>query len=137
MADVALSPASVAMPPMVADPRHNTKIDTYNVPIVDLPQATPSVTGSAGLQLQYTLAEPQMTNTSLPHAVLPCAAMPIATMQVAMQPPMQAAMQPAGMQFTTMPSVVSPSVMTARPNQLRFISAPLKIQGAQFQGSYA
>ena len=58
--------------------------------------------------------------------------------QAAMQqtPPMQASMQPLAMQMTAMPSMESPSVRTAKPNQLGFMSAPLNIQGTQFQGSY-
>ena len=56
---------------------------------------------------------------------MPLAIMQAPPLQAAMQPPMQAPMQPAAMKFTTMPSVVSRSVMTARPNQLGFISAPL------------
>ena len=32
--------------------------------------------------------------------------------------------------------MASPSVMTVKPNQLGFMSAPLNIQGTPFQGSY-
>ena len=87
-------------------------IETSNVPIVDLPQAMPSVAGSAGgepishtteLQLQYTLTQPQMTPAAMPQMAFLREAMPQAAMQQA--PPMQpqAAMQPVAMQMTAIP----------------------------------
>ena len=145
--------ASAAMPPMIAAmPQTPGTIET-SVPIVNLPQATPSVSGSAGgvpishtAEQQYTLAQPQMAQTqmAMPQMALPRAAMPLATMeqvampQTAMQqtPPMQTTLQPLAMQMTAMPSMVPPSTMMARSNQLGFVSAPLDFQGTQFQGSY-
>ena len=89
-------------------------METSNVPIVDLPQATPSVSGSIGgvpfsrsTEPQFSLAQPQT------------------------------ALRGTATQSTAMPSMVSPSAMTARPNQLGLMSAPLNIQGTQLQGAYA
>ena len=115
-------------------------IETSNVPIVDLPLAMPSVAESAGgvpisqaiqLQLQYTLAQPQMAPVALPQMALPQMALPRVVLP--QTPPMQATMQPLGMQVTAMPSVVPPSIMTVKPNQLGLISAPLNIQGTHFK----
>ena len=69
--NVAVS-ASAAMPPMIAAmPQTPGTIET-SVPIVDLPLATPSVSGSAGgvpishtAEQQYTLAQPQMAQTQM------------------------------------------------------------------------
>ena len=130
MADPALSAASTALPFLVTamqlTPGTIQTIVTSNVPTVDLPQATQSVSGSAGgvqmlrtaeQQLHYTLAQPQTA-----HMALPCTAVPYMAMQAT-------AMQADSMQFTAMPSMVSPSVMTARPNQLGFVSAALNRAG--------
>ena len=45
-------------------------------------------------------------------------------------------MQALAIHVTARPSMVTPSVMMARSNQLGFVSAPLNVQGTQFQGSY-
>ena len=62
----------------------------------------------------------------------------MALLQVAMKqaPPMQASMKPLAMQMTSILSMVSSSVMMVKQNQLGLMSAPLNIQGTQFQGSY-
>ena len=73
-------------------------IETSDVPIVDLPQATPSVAGGVPilhkteLQLQYTLVQPPIAPVAMPQMALPLTAMPLAAMQQA--PLMPAAMQP-------------------------------------------
>ena len=138
MADPALSSAITSLPASVtAMPLTAGTIQTSNVPIVELPQTTPSVglSGSAEgvsilpfvsrtaeLQVQ-SMARPQMTRTAL---------LCMALRYTAMQAP---AMQALAMQFTAMPSMVTPSIMTTRPNQLGFVSAPLNVQGTRFPGS--
>ena len=69
--------ASMAMPHMAAamlqTPGTTEKIETSNVPIVDLPQATPNVAGPAeGIPISHS-SEPQFS-LAQPHTALPCTA---------------------------------------------------------------
>ena len=134
MVDPALLASSTALLTLVTamplTPGTIQTIQTSNVPIVDLYQAIPSVSGSAGSVPISCMAEPQVCIGSASNGTNCFAVYSHAHM---MQAP---AMQAPAMKFSAMPSMVSPSVMTARPNQLGFVSAPLNVQGTQFQGSY-
>ena len=90
-----------------------------------------NVASHIGLQLFPTF---EAWITKRPASVAPREpAMQASAMQApAMQAP---ATQARAMQSTAMLSMVPPSAMTARPNQLGLISAPLNIQGTQLQGA--
>ena len=100
-------------------------IQTSEVPIAELPQTTPSASGSTeGVSTEGVSTEgvPFITSTAeqttMTHTALQCSAL------------LYMAMPYTAMQVT-------PSIMKARPNQLGLFGAPsLIVQGTQFQGSY-